>query len=82
MRKISVNIDEVKKYVDSLVGEKVSVRVNKGRKRIVKYNGRVENVYPSVFVLSIFDCENVTKLSCSYSDVLCGDILLARAQES
>lgn len=62
--------------MSQLVGTPVRVSVNKGRKRIVKYDGQVESIYPSVFTLRIFGNDNMDKLSCSYSDVICGDIKL------
>ncbi len=76
MRKSSMSIDEVKSYIGSLKGRALKISVNKGRKRIVRYDGSIEEVYPSVFTLKIHGDKNVNKLSCSYSDVVCGDIKL------
>ena len=76
MRKSAMSIDEVKSYIGSLKGRELKISVNKGRKRIVKYDGSIEEVYPSVFTLKIHGEKNLSKLSCSYSDVVCGDIKL------
>ncbi len=76
MRKSAMSIDEVKSYIGSLKGRELKISVNKGRKRIVKYDGSIEEVYPSVFTLKIRGEKNLSKLSCSYSDVVCGDIKL------
>ena len=77
MRKSALSISEVKEYIDSLKGKNLKISVNKGRKRIIRYDGSIEEVYPSVFTLKILGDKNVNMLSCSYSDVICGDIKLS-----
>jgi len=53
------------------------MEVCRGRKRILKYNGVVENTFPSVFVVRLTDGGAVVEsLSYSYSDVLCGDVVI------
>lgn len=81
MRKSAMSIDEVKTYVDSLKGRSLKISVNKGRKRIVRYDGSIEEIYPSVFTLKIHGDKNVNMLSCSYSDVICGDIKIKASCE-
>ena len=76
MRKRAVSIEEIKSDVASLVGQKLKISVNKGRKKVVKYDGELSGVYPSVFVLKITGDKTINSLSCSYSDVICGDIKL------
>lgn len=76
MKKQRASLEEVKNGVASLMGTDVRVSVNKGRKKIVRYDGRVESVYPSVFTLTIYGDDFLDKLSCSYCDVICGDIVL------
>lgn len=76
MRKRAVSIDEIKSDVAALVGQHLKISVNKGRKKIVRYDGELAGVYPSVFILKIIGDKNVNSLSCSYSDVICGDIKL------
>ena len=80
MHKASVSIDEVKQKISALKGVAVRISVNKGRKRIVKYDGEVIEIYPSVFTLKINGDKNLDILSCSYSDVVCGDIALKAAE--
>ena len=72
-----MSIEEVKSQVDGLQGEQLRISVNKGRKRVVKYDGCIERVFPSVFTLRILNDKYVDTLSCSYSDVICGDIKLS-----
>lgn len=80
MRKCVMNIEEVKKNIDDLKGAMLKISVNKGRKKIVKYDGLIESVFPSVFTLKILDNKNVSMLSFSYSDVICGDIKLKKCE--
>ena len=74
-----MSITEVKSYVSDLVGQPLKISVNKGRKKIVRYNGSVLAVYPQVFTLKINDDKNLELLACSYSDLICGDIVLKSA---
>ena len=76
MRKRTMSIEEVRSYVSSLKGNPLSIKVNKGRNKIARYNGCVDEVYPSVFTLKISGDKNVAMLSYSYSDLICGDIVL------
>ena len=50
------------------------MEINKGRKRIEKYQGIIENVYPSIFTVNIGEGKN--PLSYSYTEVLCGDVVI------
>lgn len=76
MRKRAMSASEAKAMITGFVGIPLRVSVNKGRKRIVRYDAAVTAVYPSVFTLSIENDRNLNSLSCSYSDVICGDIKL------
>lgn len=75
MRKSAMSIDEARRSIDALVGQKLKISVNKGRKKIVKYDGQIENIYSSVFTLKVNN-KNTPTMSFSYSDVICGDIKL------
>ncbi len=68
------DISEVKKSVVSLLGKPIKISVNKGRRRTVRYSGSVTGVYPSVFTLRIDGERALTSLSCTYSDLICGDV--------
>lgn len=74
MRKCAMSTAEAKDMISGYVGVPVRVSVNKGRKRIVRYDAAVTEIYPSVFTLKIENDRFLKKLSCSYSDVICGDI--------
>ena len=78
MRKRAVSVEEVKKNIEGLKGNSLKISVNKGRKRVLKYDGEIAQLYPAVFTLRITSDKNVDLLSFSYSDVICGDIKLTR----
>lgn len=76
MRKKTMSISEARSSIEKLKGKLVQIKVNKGRKKVVKYRGEVTDVYPSLFTMRIDGDALLDKLSCSYSDVICGDIVL------
>ena len=65
---------DVKKRILLIKGKNVNVSINRGRKKIDNYSGVVENIYPSVFTIKIFSDDKLNNVTCSYSDVLCGDV--------
>ena len=74
MRKSLLNLIDVKNRILNIKGKNVDISVNRGRKKVDKYNGMVETIYPSVFTVKIFSDESLKNITCSYSDVLCGDV--------
>ena len=80
MRKSAMSLEEIKNAITSLKGKPVEMEVNNGRKKIVKYQGVVENIYKSVFVVKIENEANIDKKSYSFSEVLCGDVKIASKQ--
>lgn len=53
MRKITKSIDFVKQEIEKLKGQSIKMQVNLGRKKMVNYEGVVEDIYNSVFVVRI-----------------------------
>ena len=77
MRKTGLTIDMIRDKINELVGKNIYMEVCRGRKQIKKYNGVVENTFRSVFVVRLTDGGHVMdSLSYSYSDVLCGDVII------
>ena len=74
MRKSLLSLADVKKRIGLIKGKNIDVCINRGRKKIDNYSGVVENIYPSVFTIKIFNDEQLKNVTCSYSDVLCGDV--------
>ena len=76
MRKVNINVFNVIKEIEKLKGENISMEVNKGRKKIEKYQGVIENIYPSIFTVNIG--EGKSPVSYSYSEILCGNVIITK----
>jgi len=64
-------LGEIKKTIEGYLGKRVTLKANKGRKRIVVREGILEDTYPSIFIVKVFgDFDTVRKVSYSYCDVL------------
>ena len=74
MRKVNYSVSNIIEEIERLKGENISMQINKGRKKIEKYQGIIENVYPSIFTVNIG--EGKRPLSYSYTEVLCGDVII------
>ena len=79
MRKVNSNVLNVIQEIEKLKGESISMEINRGRKKIEKYQGFIENIYPSIFTVNIGDGKN--SLSYSYSEVLCGDVVINKIEK-
>lgn len=62
-------LSEIKQRIANLKGNSVNLSVNRGRKKIDKLQGFIENIYPSVFT---FMTDEKARETFSYFDVLCG----------
>ena len=69
-----LSIIDIKNKVHSLKGQNISLKINKGRNRIVCLTAIIDQVYPSMFVITPTSDVVLDRKSYSYSDVLCGDI--------
>lgn len=62
---------QIKKDIETCVGEKVQLKANKGRKKAFIREGVLENTYPNIFVVKFEnDYETTRRVSYSYTDVL------------
>ena len=71
MKKQLQTIESVKQTLESLKGKSVKLAVNKGRKKIVKFDAVLTEIYPSVFTVSV---DEDMSQSFSYTEVLCGNV--------
>lgn len=69
------SITAIKDRVQELKGKNIKMKVNKGRNKIVHLTAIINEVYPSMFVISPTSNVELDRKSYSYSDVLCGDIV-------
>lgn len=82
MRKATLKMAEIVEMIDKMKGKRVDMEVNRGRKRIERYIGVIEKVYPSVFTVNIDSPENKGKQSYSFNEVLCGDVTIKSLDEA
>ena len=76
MRKVGLNVSTVIEEIERLKGSSISMEINKGRKKIERYQGIIENVYPSIFTVNIG--EGKSPRSYSYTEVLCGEVVISK----
>jgi len=80
MRKVDADIRDIISKIKNLKGENITMEVQKGRNRIEKYKGVIESVYPSIFTVKLDVADgNKNSLSYSYSEVLCGDVIIEKS---
>lgn len=79
MRKVNYSVSSIIEEIERLKGESISMEINKGRKKIEKYQGIIENTYPSIFTVNIGGGKN--PLSYSYTEVLCGDVIINKIED-
>ncbi len=74
--KSTADINSAKLLVQKLLGKPVRLKLNKGRNKVKNFQGVVCEAHQNVFVVqlqnALFD-----RISCSYVDVLCGEVALA-----
>ena len=80
MRKVNLDINEIIEAIKNLKGYPIKMHVNKGRKKIEKYTGVIENTYPSIFTVRVDNSNTQSYLSYSYSEVLCGAVKIKKEQ--
>lgn len=59
----------IRKNIEDHVGDKVTLRANGGRRKILVNSGIIEKAYPSIFVIRL-ESDTQRKVTYSYSDVL------------
>lgn len=69
------NLIDVKNMISEMKGKNISLKVNKGRNKIVSLTATIDQVYPSMFIISPTCQVDLDRKSYSYNDVLCGDVV-------
>lgn len=65
------DVFNVRKSVERIVGSKVKLESNKGRHKTIIKEGVIENAYPSIFIIQLYEgLKPSGKVSYSYTDVL------------
>ena len=78
MEEMPVNhVDEIKEKLADMVGERVRVKANMGRTRVVERMGTIKTVHPSVFIVEVDERRGrKSRQSYQYVDVLTGTVEL------
>lgn len=78
MDELEVNhVDEIKDKLAQMVGERVKVKANMGRTRVIERMGTVKTVHPAVFIVEVNERRGRTsRQSYQYVDVLTGMVEL------
>ena len=75
MEELEVNhVDDIQEKLKGMVGERVRVRANMGRTRVVERMGTIKTVHPAVFIVEVD--ERRGRKSYQYVDVLTGTVEL------
>lgn len=64
-------LNAIKQEIDSHVGEKVTLKANGGRKKVMIKEGVLDKTYPNIFTVTVEGNSNdIRTISYSYSDIL------------
>lgn len=74
MRVATRGIESVKKQIADIKDKDIVFRLNKGRNKFITLEGSVNKTYPSIFTIRTKTKDGMDIISCSYSDVLTGNI--------
>ncbi|MCL5677432.1 MAG: Veg family protein [Firmicutes bacterium] len=76
-------LGDIKRDLDLHVGQRIRLKANKGRKKVVERNGVLERTYPNIFVVKLDEAEtNERRVSFSYADLLTEAVELVVCGES
>ena len=78
MAEAEVNkVEEIQELLGGMVDQRVKVKANMGRTRVIERMGVVKSVHPAVFVVEVTERRGRTSLqSYQYVDVLTGTVEL------
>ena len=75
-------IDSIHDTLNDLIGQRVKVRENQGRSRIVECEGTLTQVHPRLFVMDVARKRGVSdRKSFQYADILTGIVTLSQNGE-
>lgn len=66
----NTRLDAIKKDLDTFVGQRVTLKANRGRRKIMQREGILEKTYPNIFVIKVDGDHNPRRISYSYADIL------------
>ena len=78
MDELEVNpVEEIHEKLTAMVGERVRIKANMGRTRVIERMGTIKSVYPAVFIVEVEERRGrKSRQSYQYVDVLSGTVEL------
>lgn len=78
MEEMEVNhVAEIQEKMSGMVGDRVKVKANMGRTRVIERLGIIKNVHPAVFIIEVDERRGrKSRQSYQYVDVLTGTVEL------
>lgn len=74
------DLGQVKKDIETCVGQKIILKSNIGRNKIVEEEGKLAETYPNVFVVEFEEAKR--KATYSYTDVLIKSVEISVADNN
>ncbi|MET3616962.1 uncharacterized protein Veg [Peptoniphilus olsenii] len=71
----------IRRELEDHIGKRVIVKANKGRKKIVTRRGVLRATYPSLFVVDVYNGDEIVTASYTYSDVLTSTVRVTVLEE-
>lgn len=78
MKKNNLSVNEIKNKILELKGQEVKMYVNRGRRKIFKFDAVIEDVYNSVFTVKNLEQALTMTHTYSYNDILCGEVKILK----
>lgn len=78
MEELEVNhVEDIHEKLTSMIGQRVKVRANMGRTRVVERMGTIKTIHPAVFIVEVDERRGrKSRQSYQYVDVLTGTVEL------
>lgn len=63
-------LDRIREDLGNFVGQRIKIRANRGRKKVLEVEGVLEGIYPKLFVVRLNERQAERRISYSYADLL------------
>lgn len=78
MKRNNLTVNDIKSKILELKGQEVKMYVNRGRRKIFKFDAVIEDVYNSVFTVKNLEQALTMTHTYSYNDILCGEVKISK----
>ncbi|MDX9872702.1 MAG: Veg family protein [Clostridia bacterium] len=69
-------LNTIKQDLEPFIGDKIRLRANRGRKKVIEKTGVLESTYPNIFVIRLDEKQIERRVSFSYADILTDSVQL------